>query len=133
MHLDETGNLVVEAGSGTLIQKVPRVFQADGKPVDARYVRLSGHDYGLRLGRYDSRKPLTIDPELVYTRTFGGSGSNVASLVTTDAQGNIYVSGTSNSVDFPTTNGLQPALAPPLLAFSWQGSEYNSTQSRHRP
>ena len=71
---------------------------------------------------HDARQALTVDPVLAYTRTFGGSGRDTATLIATDAQGNIYVGGTSNSVDFPTSNGAQTSVTPPLLALSGPNS-----------
>ena len=65
--------------------------------------------------------PLTIDPVIVYTKYFGGSDSNTGGPVATDAQGNVYVSGSTDSIDFPTTNGTKVRLEPPLLAYSNAG------------
>ena len=59
--------------------------------------------------------PLTIDPVLSYVKTFGRAGSNIANLVTTDAQGNIYAAGQSNGGNFPTTPGsFEPSTIPHL-------------------
>ena len=40
-----------------------------------------------------------------FTMAFGGSGADMIRDVVTDAQGNIYVAGGTNSEDFPTTAG----------------------------
>jgi uncharacterized protein (TIGR03437 family) len=118
VRLDKNGALRIEAGTGVLEQKLPRVFQADGREIAAHYEVLDAHRAAIRLGPHDARLGLTIDPELAYTRYFGGSGSDSAALVTTDPQGNLYIAGLSNSVNFPTTNGVQPKLTTPLLAIS---------------
>ena len=125
LHLDEQGNLIIETRSGVLRQLAPRVFETHAgvrRTVSARYVILSRNEIGFRLGRYDRQLPLTIDPVLVYAKYFGGSASDSADAVTTDAQGNVYVAGSTNSVDFPvTTGGFQSKLTPPLLALSNNG------------
>jgi uncharacterized protein (TIGR03437 family) len=48
-----------------------------------------------------------LDPagNVVYSTYFGSSGSDAASAMTVDAAGNVYVTGTTSSVNFPTTKG----------------------------
>ena len=120
LRIDEQGNLIVEAPSGELRQLAPRVFQK-GREVPARYVLLSATDIGFELGKHDRGIPLTIDPVIVYAKYFGGSGFDTGGSVATDAQGNVYVTGSTNSIDFPSTNGTKVRLQPPLLAFSNAG------------
>jgi len=124
IRLDEQGNLIAQTRSGELRQLAPRVFQtAHGvrREVPAHYVLLSANEIGFQLGKHDRNTPLTIDPVIVYTNYFGGSASNFGGPVATDAQGNVYVTGATNSIDFPTTNGTKARLQPPLLAFSNAG------------
>ncbi len=121
VHVDGDGNLKVEGRAGNLMQMPPRVFQSDGRPVQASYVLLSKNEVGFRLGTHNPRLALTIDPELVFTQYFGGSATDTASAIATDAQGNIYIAGTSNSVDFPITSGSQPRLKAPLATISGGG------------
>ena len=124
VRLDKQGNLVVETRFGELRQLAPRVFQTNHgnrRKVAAKYVLLSANEIGFELGKHDRAIPLTIDPVIVYTKYFGGSGSDMGGPVATDAQGNVYVTGSTNSIDFPTTNGTKARLQPPLLAYSKGG------------
>jgi uncharacterized protein (TIGR03437 family) len=121
IRLDEQGNLIVETQSGELRQLAPQVFQTDRgvrRQVPARYVLLSANEIGFQLGKRDRSMPLTIDPVIVYTKYFGGSGSDSAGPVATDSQGNVYITGSTNSINFPSTNGTKARLQAPLLAFS---------------
>jgi uncharacterized protein (TIGR03437 family) len=124
VRLDHQGNLIVETRSGQLRQLAPRVFQMDRgvrREVNAQYVLLAANEIGFRLGKHDRSIPLTIDPVIVYTKYYGGSDSNSGGPVATDAQGNVYVTGSTNSIDFPSTNGTKVRLQPPLLAYSNAG------------
>ena len=46
---------------------------------------------------------------LVYSTYFGGSGLDLAHGIAVDSAGNAYVTGITQSTDFPTMNPLQPA------------------------
>jgi uncharacterized protein (TIGR03437 family) len=124
IRLDSTGALQVETGSGGFTQTVPKVFQSDGRLIAASYVLYSRNQAGFRIGPHNPKRPLTIDPELTFTKYFGGSGTDAASAIATDAQGNVYIAGTTNSVDFPTTSGIQPKPRAPLTAISGGGASF---------
>jgi hypothetical protein len=70
-----------------------------------------------------------LDPSgstLVYATYLGGGGIDEASSVAIDPDGNIYVTGTAGSSDFPTKNALQPQHTENTSAFV---SKIDPTQS----
>ena len=104
----ESGDLVLEVGGVEIRHRRPAIFQ-DGKRVAGRYVLLGRNRAGFEIDRYNANKPLLIDPVLTYASLLGGSAGDQANGVTLDAQGNVYVTGTTNSSNFPSKNGYQPA------------------------
>lgn len=55
-----------------------------------------------------------LDPEgtLLFSRRFGGSGSEEGAGITVDAAGNIWVTGFTDSPDFPRVNPVGPPVQP---------------------
>jgi hypothetical protein len=63
VRIDNGGDLVVEAGDSTFVQRKPTAYQTRGgtrTSIRASY-RLAGERVGLQLGTYDPREPLVID------------------------------------------------------------------------
>ncbi|MBX7219248.1 MAG: SBBP repeat-containing protein [Blastocatellia bacterium] len=58
---------------------------------------------GFSVGAYDRSQPLVIDPVVTFATVLGGSGQSAANAVALDREGNLYVTGTTDAVDFPTT------------------------------
>ena len=124
VRIDELGDLIIDTRSGELRQLAPRVFQTEHgvrREVAAKYVLFSDNEIGFRVGKHDRTIPLTIDPVIVYTKYFDGGSSDFGGPIATDTQGNVYVSGSTNSADFPSTNGTKVRLQSPLLAISDAG------------
>jgi len=106
--IDDRGYLIAQTPLGELTESAPIAFQQDGDErvrVDARYVLLDATTAGLRIGRYDRRLPLVIDPSLVYSTFLGGSGTDQVNAVAVDGAGNAYVAGLTTSLNFPTVVG----------------------------
>ena len=113
LRVNRQGDLELELPRGVLVQRRPVAYQVvDGqhRPVAARWVTKGRRQVAFALGRYDTTRELVIDPVLDYASFLGGSGLDRAFAVTTDAAGNIYVTGVTNSANFPVKGALQSAL-----------------------
>lgn len=108
------GGLVFSHAAGTLTDAAPFVWQpAGGDAIEACASRWVIQDTVLRfhVEGHDPARPLVIDPFLQWSTFLGGSLSDYARDVATDAQGGIFVSGYTASVDFPVTPGAMHAAA----------------------
>jgi hypothetical protein len=82
--------------------------QPDGTRVPvASSFTLHGSCVGFQLGAIDPALPLTIDPDLVFSSYLGGGLFDAITAIATDAQGNTYVGGWTESSDFPVVSGYQ--------------------------
>jgi uncharacterized repeat protein (TIGR01451 family) len=103
--VEADGSLRIDYETGELCESAPVAWQEiDGArvPVEVRFALLSspawrgsGDEVGFRLGPYDSRYPLTIDPTLIWNTFLGGKGSDGGFDVAVDGNGNIYMAGIS--------------------------------------
>ncbi len=99
-YLTPAGDLKIRANGATITQPRPRAFQnVAGRPrrVACHFHLKNDHEADLRLGAYDPREPLFIDPVLNFSTYLGGSSFDSINAATTDAQGNLYVSGETDS------------------------------------
>lgn len=104
-----TGDLLLRVGGETIRQQAPLTYQetAGGgrREVESRYELRADGRVGFEVGEYDRSAPLVIDPTLVYSTFFGGSGDETAWSLAVDSAGNAYITGTTYSTDFPATAG----------------------------
>ncbi|MGO9274542.1 MAG: SBBP repeat-containing protein [Terriglobia bacterium] len=74
---------------------------------DGAFVLVSNYELAFRVAGYDPKRVLVIDPVLSYSTYLGGSNYDSGFSVAVDVAGNAYVTGITDSTDFPTANPLQ--------------------------
>ncbi|MGH7771002.1 MAG: SBBP repeat-containing protein, partial [Candidatus Binatia bacterium] len=120
LRINEEGDLLVKAAGGEIRLLKPTAYQEeDGflRLIPAHYLLEGVDKVGFELADYDVRRELVIDPVLAYSTYLGGIASDIANSIALDAAGNIYVTGQTESPDFPTANAIQPTIGESGDAF----------------
>jgi hypothetical protein len=113
-----TGELVVRVGDQTVRQHKPIIYQElpDGRrEIEGRYVLLKGRRVGFEVGKYDPSLPLVIDPVFVYSTFLGGHELELNGGMAVDSAGNVYVTGETDSDDFPLKDPYQTTHRTPFV------------------
>ena len=110
-----SGDLAISSRGIEIAFHEPSVYQQiDGRrrKVHGRFVALAGNSAGFALGAYDHSRPLVIDPTLDYATYLGGSGfpGDEGDAIAVDAKGDAYITGASDSADFPITQGAYQTI-----------------------
>ena len=99
-YLDNEGNLVAGA-----VHKRPITYQttASGSRtrVESRFRRNADGTFGFEVAKYDRKTDLVIDPQLTMSAYVGGNWQDVAVAVGHDANGYVYIGGSTYSDDIP--------------------------------
>jgi len=110
VSVNDQGDLEIETSLGKFNHGGLYTYQktsAGNVRVDSRFKVLGKNRVGIEIGKYDSSKPLIIDPIVygTYVGGDGGGGFEVVGAITTDNLGNVYMSGTTENADFPVITG----------------------------
>lgn len=124
LHANPDGDLILQTKAGDLSVQRPAVYQMINgrkKTIEAAYTLNSDNKVAFRLGDYDKRVPLIIDPVIQYSAAFGGSNYDVVVGIAVDKSGEVYVTGRTLSLDFPLANPFQD---------SWTGTGFSAFVSK---
>ena len=113
-HIDagNSGDLILSTANGDVHFHAPHIYQpaTDNagnaeKTITGSFRQLADNKIGFNIGNYDRGRELVIDPTLSYSTYLGGSGTEGFVHVAVDSSLNIYLTGATNSTNFPVTNG----------------------------
>ena len=103
------GSLVIQGESASLQLEAPKVYQelnGRRKAVEGSFVLRAENRVGFAIGEYDHSRELIIDPILNFSTYFGGSGDEHNTSVAVDSSLNIYLAGSTTSLNLPVTAGV---------------------------
>jgi len=109
IEIDDYGSLTLHTPCGQITQPAPVLFQmrkGAKQPVNGRFIKLSKTMIGFEVEQYDRNQGLVIDPEIHFSTYIGGHDLDYISAICVDINRNIYITGYSNSMDFPQDNTL---------------------------
>ena len=111
----QNGDLVIDGQDGGIRLTAPTVYQevvGHRQPVDGRFILRGQNRVGFAVGAYDKSRELIIDPLLIFSTYFGGSGDEHNSQIAVDGAGNIFLAGSTSSPNLPVSAGVyQSTLA----------------------
>jgi hypothetical protein len=117
LSITANGDLKVSLPHGHVLLHKPLVYQTTSLRnnsrdiIPARWVIKDRNRVGFELASYDRKRPLIIDPALSFSTYLGGSLDDTAYSIAVDSSSNVYVTGTTDSTDFPTQSAMQSANA----------------------
>ena len=104
-----SGFLYASAGNTGIVRISSdlKTVTAVGPSVSAQgLIVAGGHAYVANSGGHNAYvTKLDSSGNVVYSTYFGGSGDDLPTAMAVDQAGNVYVTGTTSSLDFPTTKG----------------------------
>jgi Beta-propeller repeat len=120
------GDLIATLSGGRkLVQRRPTIYQdmEDGRVLrEGRFKIIEQHKtvcrFGFEIGFYDHGYPLIIDPLVIVTSSYlGGEELDYGWQIVADDEGNAYVTGYTNSPNFPLNGPFQNSLGGTYDAF----------------
>lgn len=120
-YIDEKGAMVMKTKLGE-IKELPPVSYSNRLIVPTQFKEIEKNLYSFEIGPYDTSQTLVIDPEVKWLTYYTGVGlindiSDNPAGSATDAEGNVYMMGTTLSATGIAHNGYQGSINGEVSAF----------------
>ena len=115
LEVDADGDLLLHVGDAALRFAKPLVYQRVAgvrREIAGGWVREGVFTVGFRVAAYDLSMPLVIDPVVSLATYVGGAGTDQAFGIALDTAGDVYLTGNTTSINFPTTIGSFASTRP---------------------
>lgn len=108
-HVNARGDLVVGVEGGEVLFRAPVAYQetSSGRHIVPSSYALRKGQIGFRVAKYDTRRPLVIDPTLAYSTYLGGSSIDGANAIAVAPDNTAFVAGETFSSDFPPVHPVE--------------------------
>lgn len=111
LSIEENGDLTIETASGKVTERLPEIYQESSngtrRAVRGKFRITQNQEVRFEVGAYDHRRPLVIDPAIVYSTYIGGTGTIAVKKIAVDNAGDLYLTGSVSSPNFPVVNPAQ--------------------------
>jgi hypothetical protein len=114
--LNAQGDLEIATDAGTTVAHKPVVYQTiqgQRKAVEGAYELTANNEARFKLGAYDPRETLVIDPVYTIGAFIGGTGTDAANGVAANNTG-VYLTGSTTSAGTTDFNATGFPLTPPI-------------------
>ncbi|NUO01323.1 MAG: gliding motility-associated C-terminal domain-containing protein [Saprospiraceae bacterium] len=115
LKLNEDGSLTISTSLGTVTEAAPVCYQIH-KPLNSRFVVTQNRVF-IELEDYDPKELLVIDPDVIWATYYGGGANDSGHFIETDAAGNVYLAGSTNSNNAIAAAGHQNVISSQSDAF----------------
>jgi gliding motility-associated-like protein len=105
INIQDNGDLILQSSMGNVIEQAPISFQ-ENQIIETKFSQ-KGNVISFELKEFNPLKLLRIDPVVNWASYYGGNVFDVAQKVTTDHNGNVYISGLTNSSNNIASGGYQ--------------------------
>jgi hypothetical protein len=124
LRREANGDVIASAAGAEIRQRKPVVYQiveGQRRELEGGYVVRPHNEVAFELARYDTDKPLVIDPVLIYSTYLGSDVYDSGSRIAVDFAGNAYVIGTAAAFysGLAGPSGSQVLLRRSVLMAHW--------------